>query len=175
MQRSGCTFLYVWFGLQQIERFIIILRSKAQLTTWVFLGYFSRSGVKQVSSGSILPGTPLCEMSCTRSFQLGGIVPSFMNGNVENYHQTPHEIEVIHDQFLGLEPGLLILHEMLSDQDIILQVIGVPTWVVQICYLAILHPLHKLDIPICGDFNSNICCCACKILHGSNTIHHHPP
>ena len=45
-------------------------------------------------------------------------MPSLMNGNVEIHHQTPHEIEVRHDQFLGLEIDLMILHEMVSDQDI---------------------------------------------------------
>ena len=68
------------------------------------------------------------------------------------HHQTPHEIEVRHDQLMGLEPGLLIIHEMVSDQDRPLQVIEVPTWAVQIYRLEILHPRHKLDIPTCGDF-----------------------
>ena len=68
------------------------------------------------------------------------------------HHQTTHEIEVIHEQFLGLELEILILHEMMSDQDISLNVSGVNTWVVQICCLVIFHPRHKLDSPICGDF-----------------------
>ena len=70
----------------------------------------------------------------------------------EIHHQTPHEIEVIHDQLLGLEQGLLILHEMVSDQDRSLHMSGVPPWVVQIYCLAILHPRYKLDIPMCGYF-----------------------
>ena len=67
---------------------------------------------------------------------------------------------MIHDQLLGLEPGLLILHEMVSDQYISLNVSGVPTWVVQIYCFKILHLRHKLDIPMCGDFKINVCCCA---------------
>ena len=55
-----------------------------------------------------------------------------MNGTVEIHHQTPHKIEVRHDQFLGLEPDLLILHEIVIDQYISLNISGVPTLLVQI-------------------------------------------
>ena len=68
------------------------------------------------------------------------------------HHQTPHEIEVRHDQLMGLEPGILILHEMVSDQNISLHVSGVTTWVVHIYCLEILHPRHKLEIPMCDYF-----------------------
>ena len=44
----------------------------------------------------------------------------------ETHHQTPHEIEVRYDQFLGLGQELLILHEILSVKDISMHVIGVP-------------------------------------------------
>ena len=71
---------------------------------------------------------------------------------LKNHHQTPHEIEVVHYQLMYLEPELLILHEIVSEQDISLQVIGVPTTVVQIYCLVILHPRHKLEIPVCCDF-----------------------
>ena len=56
------------------------------LGSWlgVYLGSSSRSGVNQVSLGSILPGAPLCEMHFTRSVQFGVIVTSLMNGTVEN-------------------------------------------------------------------------------------------
>ena len=56
-----------------------------------------------------------------------------MNGTVEIHHQTPHEMEVRHDQLLGLEPDLLTLHVMVLDQDIYLHINGIPTWVVQVC------------------------------------------
>ena len=68
------------------------------------------------------------------------------------HHQTPHEIEAVHDQFMGLESDLLILHEMVSVQDISLQVSRIPTWVFQIYVLPILHPRHKQEIPMCGYF-----------------------
>ena len=48
------------------------------------------------------------------------------------HHQTPHEIEVRHDQLMGLEPEIPILHEMISDQDISLRMSGVTTWLVHI-------------------------------------------
>ena len=86
----------------------------------------------------------------------------------EIHHQTPHEIEARHDHLLGLEPELMILHELVSDQDIYLHVRGVATWVVHIYCIAIFNPIHKLDIPMCGDFKSHVICCAFKILHGSN-------
>ena len=72
------------------------------------------------------------------------------------HHQTPHEIEAVHDQFMGLESDLLILHEMVSVQDISLHVIRVTTWLVQIYRLAILHLGHNMDRSMCGDFKSNI-------------------
>ena len=78
-------------------------------------------------------------------------MPSLMNGR-----QTPHEIEARHNQLLGLEPELLILHEIMSDRDRPLHVSGVTTWVVQICCLEILNPRHKLEIPMCGDFKGNV-------------------
>ena len=68
------------------------------------------------------------------------------------HHQTPHEIEAVHDQFMGLESDLLILHEMVSVQDISLHVIRITTLVFHICLLEILHPRHKLDSTMCGDF-----------------------
>ena len=43
---------------------------------------------------------------------------------------TAHKIEVRHNQLLGLEPELLILNEIVSDQDRSLHVSGVTTWVV---------------------------------------------
>ena len=71
---------------------------------------------------------------------------------MEIHHQKPHEIKVRQDQFLGLEPELLILHEILIDQDRYLRVIKVTNWAVQIYYLKIFHPIHKLDIPVCRYF-----------------------
>ena len=68
------------------------------------------------------------------------------------HNQTPHEIEVRHEKLLGLELELLIMHEMVSYQDKSLHMIGVTTWAVQIYCLEILHPRHKLDRPMCGDF-----------------------
>ena len=62
------------------------------------------------------------------------------------HHQKPHKIEVIHDQFLGLEPG------MMSDQDLSLHVSGVATWLVQLYCLSILHSRNKLDSPLCVSF-----------------------
>ena len=70
----------------------------------------------------------------------------------KNHHKTPHEIEARYDQFLDLEPELLILHEIVSGQDRYLHVSGVPNWLIKLCGLEILHPRHKLYIPMCGDF-----------------------
>ena len=47
------------------------------------------------------------------------------------HSQTPHGIEVRHDQPLGSEPEPLILHEIVSDQDISLQVHMV-SWLVRL-------------------------------------------
>ena len=55
-----------------------------------------------MSFRSILSGAPLCEMHCTRYVQFGVILHSLINGTVEIHHQTPHEIEVRHDQLLDL-------------------------------------------------------------------------
>ena len=66
------------------------------------------------------------------------------------HHQTPHVIEVRHDQFMGLEPEILILHEILINRDKSLHVIRVPTWLVQLYFLAIFHLRHKLYIPMCS-------------------------
>ena len=68
------------------------------------------------------------------------------------HHQITHKIEVRHDQFLGLEPELLILHAMASDQYTALHMSMVTTWVVQTYCLAILNPIHKLDRTMNGDF-----------------------
>ena len=68
------------------------------------------------------------------------------------HHQTTHVIEVRHDQFMGLEPEILILHEILINRDKSLHVIRVPTWLFQLCFIAILHPRHKLYSPMGGDF-----------------------
>ena len=116
------------------------------------MGYYSRSGFKQVYSRSIFSGEPLHELLLTRYVQFGGIVPSLMNGTIKIIIKKLHEIEVIHDQFLGLEPELPNLHEMTSDQYISLHVNGFTTWIVQICCLAIFHPRNKLGRPMCGNF-----------------------
>ena len=76
------------------------------------------------------------------------------------HHQIPHEIEAKHEQFLGLEPELLIMHEMVRHQDISLHMSRVTNRVVQIYFLVILHPRHKLDSSMCGDYNSNVYCFA---------------
>ena len=70
----------------------------------------------------------------------------------ETHHQTPHEIGVRNDQFLGWEPDLLILHKMVSDKDISMHARRVATWVIHLYWLEILHLRHKLDIPMCGGF-----------------------
>ena len=66
---------------------------------------------------SMFYGVPLCKMDCKTSVQFGGIVPSIMNKNVEINNKKPHEIEVRHDQLLGLEPEPLIMYDIVSDQD----------------------------------------------------------
>ena len=50
----------------------------------VSLGYYSISGVNQIYLRSIVYGAPLCDLSCKRYFQFGGMVPYLMNGTVEN-------------------------------------------------------------------------------------------
>ena len=99
-------------------------------------------------------------MRCDIYIQIGGILPSIMNGIVGIHHQKPHEIQVRNDQLLGLEAGLLILLEIVSDKDRSVHMSGFLTWLVQIYCLEILHPRYKLDIPMCGDFKINVCCCA---------------
>ena len=105
-----------------------------------------------VSFRLILSGAPFCELRCTRSVHFGGIVPFIINRTVEIHHQTPHEIEVKHDQLLDLEPDLLIMYKMISDQDRSLHVSRVLTWVVQIYFPAIFNTNNKLDSPMCDDF-----------------------
>ena len=48
------------------------------------------------------------------------------------HHQTPHAIEVRHDQLMDLEPEMLIIYEIVSDQDISLHMSGVTTRVVHL-------------------------------------------
>ena len=72
--------------------------------------------------------------------------------------------------FLSLEPELLILHETVSDQDRYIHVTGVPTRVVHLYCLAILHLIYKVDIPLCGDFHSDVYFCTCKLIHKINSI-----
>ena len=67
-------------------------------------------------------------------------------------HQKPLEIEVRYEQLLGLEPELLILRVMVGEKDRSLHVSRIPTWLVQLYLLEILHPRHKLYIPMCGYF-----------------------
>ena len=50
----------------------------------VYLGYSSRFGFNKVSFRSILSVAPICDMPCTRYVQFGVIVPSLINGTVEN-------------------------------------------------------------------------------------------
>ena len=98
---------------------VLLLFSGATLGLWLrgFLGSSSRSGVNQVSLRSIFSGAPIVYLCCTRYVQIVGIVTSLMNGNMEIHHQKPHEIEVRHDQLLGLEPEPLIMYDIVSDQD----------------------------------------------------------
>ena len=109
-------------------------------------------GVNQLSLRSISSGLPLYDLRCIISVQFWGIVTSLMNGTGKIHHQTLHETEVRHDQLLGLELEILILHEMVADQDRSLHVSGVPTWLVHLCGLKIFDPIHKLDSPMCGEF-----------------------
>ena len=73
-------------------------------------------------------------------------------GPLEINHKKAHEIDVRHEQFLGLEPELLILHEMVSVQNRSLHMREVSTWVVQLYCLEIFHPIHKLENPMCCYF-----------------------
>ena len=133
---------------------IFLLLSGATLGTrvGVFLVSSWRYGVNQVSLRSTLSGAPLCEIRCTRYFQFGGIVTPLMNETVEIHHQTPHEIEMRHYPFLGLETELLILYEIVSVQYTSLHVRRVTNWLFHINFIEIFHSIHKLDSPICGNF-----------------------
>ena len=64
---------------------VLLLFSGATLSSWlgIFLGYFSRYGVNQVSLRSIFSGAPLHDICYTISIQFGGIVTSLMNITVE--------------------------------------------------------------------------------------------
>ena len=65
---------------------MLLLLFGAMLGSWlgVFLGSSSIYGVNQVSMRSTLYGTTICDLSCTRYFQFGVIVPYLMNGTVES-------------------------------------------------------------------------------------------
>ena len=67
-----------------VSIFLLFSSDTLRILVEVSLGSSSRSGVNQVYLRSVLSGSPLCEMSCTRSVQLGGIMPSLINGAVEN-------------------------------------------------------------------------------------------
>ena len=103
---------------------IFLLFYGVTLGTWVgvSMGASSTSGVNQVSLRSTFSCATQLIKCCTRECWPQGIVPSLMNETVEIHHQTPHKIEL-----LGLGPYLLILHEMVSVQDIYLQMSRVPT------------------------------------------------
>ena len=58
----------------------------------------------------------------------------------------------------------------MSNQDISLHAIKFPTCASQIFCLVVLHPINKLDSPMCGIFERNVCFCAWKLLQGSNHI-----
>ena len=65
---------------------IFLLFFGATIGTWVgiLLGYSSKYGLNQVSLWWIISGSSLCELRCTCFVQFGDIVPSLMNGTVEN-------------------------------------------------------------------------------------------
>ena len=91
------------------------------------LGFSSISGVNQVSLCSIFSVIPSCELNFSRSAQFGVILPSLVTVTVVIHHQTTHENEVRHEQFLGLGPDILILHEMMIFHDRSLHMSGVLT------------------------------------------------
>ena len=73
-------FLYVRFGLL----LFVNIWSNAWLVSWIFMRYYSRYGVNQVSLRSILSVKLICDLHCTRSVQFGGIVTYLMNETVDN-------------------------------------------------------------------------------------------
>ena len=81
---AGQNFLYVWSRLLRHERFIIILWSYPRLMTWGFAGIFPNIWIEQIILQLILYGVPICDLRCTISVPFGVIVPSIMNGTVEN-------------------------------------------------------------------------------------------
>ena len=111
--------------------------------SWSFFGIFIKSRVNQLCWGSIFSGSPLCELHCTITVQFGGILPYLMNGNLENSLSNTNEIEVRRDQFLGLEPKLLILYDILNGQYIYLHVSRVPTCVLKLyCFQSFIQEIN---------------------------------
>ena len=150
----------------------VLLFSGVNLGTWVgvSLGSSSRYGVNQLYLRSILSCATLCDLSCTRSFQFGGILPPPMNGTVENpssnttwnWGKTWPVSRLINraidPAWNGEWPIYIPEREQgynLGSPDIFLCNIASKTWTGNSCVVI---------------FKSNIYCFACKLLHGSNTI-----
>ena len=120
------------------------------------LGGFLRSSlrywVNQVFLRSIWSGAPICDLRYTRYVQFGVIVPSLMNGTVDNSSSNttwnwgetwPVSGFITRDTYPAWNvewPRYIPAHEQ-----------GYHFFSPDIS-LAILHPRHKLDSPVCGDF-----------------------
>ena len=65
---------------------VLLLFSGVMLGLWlgIYLGYSSLSVLNQLYLMWMLSGVLICKLRCTRYVQFGGIVPYFMNGNLEN-------------------------------------------------------------------------------------------
>ena len=63
---------------------LLISGAMLGLCLGVSMASYSRFVVNEVYLISILSGAPFFELHCTRSVQFGGIVPSIMNGTVED-------------------------------------------------------------------------------------------
>ena len=149
---SGRNFLYVRLVLRWRAHYIIILRSNTCLVAWFFWDPPQDLEWTNYPWGQNSPMHRSLSWVSQDLSNLGLLCHTSWMELWKIHHQKPHEIEVLHEQLLVLEPELLILHEMLSYQYISLHVIRDPAWLVQICCLAIFHPGHTLEIPMCGYF-----------------------
>ena len=118
----------------------------------VSLGSYPRYGVNQSSLRLILSGSPLYELRCTRSVQFWCIVPYLMNGTVENspssttwnwgetWPVSGFITRATDTAWNGEWPIYIPVYEgcsHMSSPDIL---------------IGKLHPGHKLDRTMCGDF-----------------------
>ena len=145
---SGWTSVYVQFWMRQRQSFNITIWSNACIVNCFFLGFTSWYGVDQVSLSSILSGTSLCHLCCTRSVQFGFIVPSLINRAEENSSSNTKWNWGKTWPVSGFRTRANDPAWNGSDQERSPHMSRVPNWVVWLCCLATFLPRHKMYRPI---------------------------